>query len=646
MIISVISPLYAQDTLGVNIPVDSVSVDSLGPQNDFNGQFEEKERQPKVEYVHPWRYDTAINEKIVTNDSLLRWQIWPNWGDFYAYRREVISSRQGTIGRMDAFYINGYSPYEQRVTVDGIDLSNPLSGLVNYNHVPHHKIGRVTEQMNGLLSTDIRLKNYYLLQPISYLNYDEASDNYRNLEFMVTQNFTERTNLELSYWDRRDGGYYPRNDVEGSQIVARAYHYLNQRVQLRALFIRNQFDMEESFGYQVTDPTQFPFGVFSPSAVRSSASSTKKRRDFLIGLYHRPDTLSAEKSGLEFTLSKDQFSLPYSTDTLAWDISGYKAHAFKQFDLSLISLKAGGRTETYSSKNNRNIARKGWSEFQGYGRLDLNLGNSAGLFGIAELNSRSDARQGAEVTGGLTIATEKVNARVSLSSFSRMPSMQSLYWRGLDYTGSDSLTNENGISAFGSLDLSLSKRFTTGISARYKISKGRPFLSTDSSFVNGRRLPVLSGTVYGRFESNHLEIESSATVYALNSETPTSVLAATNEPDLKVWIRNDAFWKGYAFNRATYIKMGVRTLLAPFPYSSAYFNNELQFWQSNTASESELFAFFRMDAEVSARVRRIMVVIRWENTLEGLGQLGYFETATYPMPGRRLVVGIRAKFLN
>ncbi|HCD52785.1 MAG TPA: hypothetical protein DEQ34_10080, partial [Balneolaceae bacterium] len=165
-------------------------------------------------------------------------------------------------------------------------------------------------------------------------------------------------------------------------------------------------------------------------------------------------------------------------------------------------------------------------------------------------------------------------------------------------------------------------------------------------FVNGRRLPVLSGTVYGRFESNHLEIESSATVYALNSETPTSVLAATNEPDLKVWIRNDAFWKGYAFNRATYIKMGVRTLLAPFPYSSAYFNNELQFWQSNTASESELFAFFRMDAEVSARVRRIMVVIRWENTLEGLGQLGYFETATYPMPGRRLVVGIRAKFLN
>ena len=77
------------------------------------------------------------------------------------------------------------------------------------------------------------------------MNYDEASDNYRNLEFMVTQNFTERTNLELSYWDRRDGGYYPRNDVEGSQIVARAYHYLNQRVQLRALFIRNQFDMED-----------------------------------------------------------------------------------------------------------------------------------------------------------------------------------------------------------------------------------------------------------------------------------------------------------------------------------------------------------------------------------------------------------------
>jgi len=57
-------------------------------------------------------------------------------------------------------------------------------------------------------------------------------------------------------------------------------------------------------------------------------------------------------------------------------------------------------------------------------------------------------------------------------------------------------------------------------------------------------------------------------------------------------------------------------------------------------------AFFRLDAELSARVRAIMVVIRWENALDGLGQAGYFETASFPMPPRRLIVGIRAQFRN
>jgi hypothetical protein len=53
-----------------------------------------------------------------------------------------------------------------------------------------------------------------------------------------------------------------------------------------------------------------------------------------------------------------------------------------------------------------------------------------------------------------------------------------------------------------------------------------------------------------------------------------------------------------------------------------------------------------MDAELSARVRAIMVVIRWENALDGLGQAGYFEASSFPMPPRRLIVGIRAQFRN
>ena len=92
--------------------------------------------------------------------------------------------------------------------------------------------------------------------------------------------------------------------------------------------------------------------------------------------------------------------------------------------------------------------------------------------------------------------------------------------------------------------------------------------------------------------------------------------------------------------------MGILTTFSPLTYRSRLFNTELQFWENAALDEVEIPAFFRMDAELSARLRSMMILIRWENTLDGFGQAGYFEAATLPMPGRRLIVGIRAQFRN
>ena len=97
--------------------------------------------------------------------------------------------------------------------------------------------------------------------------------------------------------------------------------------------------------------------------------------------------------------------------------------------------------------------------------------------------------------------------------------------------------------------------------------------------------------------------------------------------------------------------MGIKTLTSPFNYQSKFYNTELAYWQSNSLSfdgsrQDFIPAFFRLDAELSARVRAIMVVLRYENALDGVGQAGYFEASAYPMPPRRLVVGIRAQFRN
>lgn len=634
--------LKAQDSLNVAVS-DSIDIDSTLTTVPVSIPVPEVKLPEKIV---PWRQSDSGFE-FITNDSLLRWQIWPNWGDFYAYRKDVISYRQGTTGRVDAYDISGYNPYEQEINLEGIKLSSSITGLINYNYVPHHKIGSVYERMGSSLNSDIELKKYYILQPISYLNYDEAKNNYRNLEFMVTQNFTERTNAEISFWDRRDGDNYPDNEVQGSQILARAYHYLNQKYQIRSIFLRNEFDMDEPFGYVVTDPATFAFDEFSSVAKESRASSNTLRRDFITGIYHRADTSESEDMGLEFTLSKDKLSLPFSTDTLSWELVGYRLSAFKELRMEKLKFKLDGSVDLYDMKDQTTINRSGWSILEVDSRVDFDVNENTGLFGKASLKTRSDGFSGSDLgVGANLILGNRLNFRVNASVFDRMPTIQALYWRSKNYSGNNDLKNSQGTSLFGALEMNLGNNLTIGSSGRLKSMKNDTFLYPDSTFVNSDQYSTFSGTLFGRFENSRIEIESSATFQTATYDDTSQVISLNNTLDQKIWFRNNFFFKKYAFNEAAFIKFGVRTTFSPQSYGSRLYNTGLQFWQNNSSTEVDLPYYFRMDAELSARVRAIMVLIRWENALDGIGQAGYFEASTFPMPARRLIVGIRAQFRN
>ncbi|MEP5943691.1 MAG: hypothetical protein ABJ356_03970, partial [Balneola sp.] len=229
--------------------------------------------------------------------------------------------------------------------------------------------------------------------------------------------------------------------------------------------------------------------------------------------------------------------------------------------------------------------------------------------------------------------------------------IQTLYWSSKDYSGNSNLKNEKITSLYGEVNSSLGSYWKAGASGRLKFTENRIVLDEDSTFsnTNSQDLAFISGFV--RFQNPNFEIESSAayeTALSFESDQSHSTFGSV---DTKLWIRNALFYKNYAFNRAAFVKIGVRTLLSPFAYESQFYNTELDYWQSNSLTndgsmQSFVPAFFRMDAELSARVRAIMVVIRWENALDGLGQAGYFETSSFPMPPRRLIVGIRAQFRN
>ncbi|HET8865873.1 MAG TPA: putative porin [Gracilimonas sp.] len=632
-----------------SIAVDSSATefivsDSLASVQDTLVQNQEEEPEPGQ--VTPWSEKPEAYSFLIATDSLLRWQVWPNWGDYQAYRRDVISFRQGTTGRVDAFHINGYGPYEQHLELDGLSLNNPITGLVNYNLVPHRKISKAVESYGGNYESNIRIRDYYIIKPRSYLNYDEANGAYRNLEFMVAQNFTESTNLEISYWDRRGGSYYPNSGVEGNQIVGRLYHHLNDRFLIRSLYLRNQLNKDEPFGYNVGDPSTFPFDEFSSVPRSSNANSEFNRWDLLTGIYHRRDSSAAEDAGLELSITKNTKDLFFSADTLSHDFRTLSANIFKSVRWKNFEIRGEVGMQQISAEEFTPVSKTQWSNFNAGSSLSYQLSDNFLVYAKGDQNSRNDGKAGYDITGGVKLNLFKsVGLSGSISQFSRMPTIQSLYWESENYRGNENLDNEKGISATGSIDLKLGQTLTFGSKGRFKMSKNATFLTPDSSFTNSQSLEQLSATVFGRFENDLFEIESSGTIQEFNYEDESSPVAVLNNQDMIIWLRNSAFVKGYVFDRAAYLKLGVKTLLSPFVYSARTYNTELGYWQGNSTYQ-ELPPFFRLDGELSARVRGIMVVLRWENALDGLGQAGYFEAAGFPMPPRRLIVGIRAQFRN
>ena len=606
---------------------------------------QEDTTEQKVELITPWKLNSEFGYQQVTNDSLLRWEIWPNWGDYYAYRKDVVAFRQGTTGRIDAFEIDGYSPLEQKVSLNGITLNNPITGYVNYNHIPANRVGFLSESKGVDYNANIRLRDFYLVEPLSYLNFDESALDFRNLEFMVAQNFKERTNAEISFWDRRDGGSYPENNVQGSQILMKGYHYLDQNKQIRMMILRNQFERDESFGYVVPNPQTFAFSQFSTQSNRTGRNSDNLRRDISIGLYARSDSVSQEKWGLELQQSKNEFQLPFVDDTLDWDIRTQTLKGFFTERLGSLQLKGEVGLNRYLSKKNRNISRSNWGVIDAGFDVGLDIDENLEIYSRSRFDYRTDSKLGYQSDLGMQFSG-KHTLNLNLGIFSRMPTIQQMYWSSKSFVGSDSLENTTGISLSSQLETKIGDYLTIGISGRYQLLDNDVFKGTDSTFVNSDSYSVISGTLYGSIENHRFTIESSGTVHAATAKEATSVLELNNNPDQKFWFRNNAYVKGYVFDRAAYVKLGVLTTFSPLPYRSRLFNTELQFWENAALDEVEINAFFRMDAELSARLRSMMILMRWENVLDGFGQAGYFEAATFPMPGRRLLVGIRAQFRN
>ena len=600
--------------------------------------------------VRVWEYRFEDTFDTAETDSTLRWARVINLFDRFYQQRGAITYRMGTKGRMDGMDLHTYETRHLNLELEGMILNDPLTGSVNWNRLPIHKIADFSEADYGAAyHSKTRLRDHYLVQPRTYLNFDESKLDYRSLEFSFTQNFRQTTNLELSFWDRSDGGGYTRQQVEGRQGIVRMYHQLKDNWMLKAGYINNALDREEPFGYVITDPNLFAFNRFIEVPQQTGANSNQTSSDVYLQAHHRSDTDSKVSSTFGLHYQTDKWSLSYQADTLATEFRNLEAFARHSLSFGTTELSGTGRLLFWNEAEKQNLAINQWFGLRGDVHVSQPVHRSTRLDGYASVTSWDDNRTSTELSARLLFEPfDKTEITVFGGVLSRAPDIQASYWQSNEFTGNENLPNETTVNAGVMAEVGIGRYVTVGARGDFRTVENALFIDGEDQQMAFRAIDPYnhySATAWFGLDSRIFEGEISGTVKTYESAGSDIINQRLNSLNERVWLKGHLYWKNYLFDDATYVTAGLSGMMSPNPFTTAEFITPLNRWQHGT-NEFINPAYHRLDFDFSARIRWFMVLIKWENILDRVQQLGYFESTGYPMPERRFTFGLRVLFTN
>ncbi|MDZ7756582.1 putative porin [Rhodohalobacter sp.] len=336
----------------------------------------------------------------------------------------------------------------------------------------------------------------------------------------------------------------------------------------------------------------------------------------------------------------------YSADSIATDFKQAELFARHRLNLGRTDVSFQGSVNWLNESAQKNLTEESWLGAQG--RIDLNIRP----FSWLQLQSYStaeywdDERLSSEVSGRLTLFPD---SRITLSGFggylNRSPDLQALYWQSSFYTGDSTLENEQEISMGGMIEYQILNWMNTGVRADLRLNENSVFINASNQFENIDPYTNISGTGWIGLDSRIFEGEFSAVYKSFLNDSDNPVNLQLEESGDRIWLKGHLYWKNYLFDRATYVKAGISGMMSPSVFGTAEYITPLNRWQHGTNSLGNP-SYHRLDVDVSARIRWFMLLLKWENVLDGVDQLGYFESTGYPMPERRFRLGLRILFTN
>ena len=606
--------------------------------------------------------------------------------------------RTGMIQRKSGWFSHTYSLEDLRLELNGASLSDPLTGQTALYRIPLHQTGEIRSLATGSRrELRIQTRDHYIIKPRTYLNYDESDFSYRHLEFAWQQPLAEATHLELSYWDRRDGTGYSRADSRGNQIAAQLRHKLSANRVLRVGLWQNQAEKEESFGYVTQAPDLFAYNRFTAQPNASSARSEELFRDLVLQVQEGDSARGDVMRSVGFAVKgarRDLFAVGEAgPDTTATHLRSWEV--FARVGLGSGAGVGAGAGSGAGSGSGASLEMRGYylqnrdqSRLSGRGWLGGELRASARFggrrvsgVGVVLAEGRDDGRIGAEVSGRLTLRVVPGWRATGFAAVARRtPDLQSLYWVGEEYHGIEDAPQEVHVLVGTEHQIDAGRYWNAGLRAEWRTvaDETGPDLLV-RRFVTRSRVDRQSVSVWlrmddrrrweGKVFAGYLRLDAGQSGAGVDLATGTDLGAGANlDSGIEIWngveevvrLGAELFVKGPVFRQAAYVKAGFRGSFVPYQTALAMYDPVLNRWQMSGVGDAglasfqqgqsyrrtEMPAYFRTDAEISARIRWFMMLLRWENATDGIGQVGMMETLGYPMPSRRLLLSLRVLFLN
>ncbi len=633
------------DTLGVDRPDPDLSPEAM-PQTD--------ERDPIIQHdpVVPLKMRTPQPFNEITNDSLSRWQLWSDQGEWLTRRPGVISFQLGGLGRNDGFLIRGHESRHQRIYRDGIPVNERIFGSANRKRLPHYsRIGSVQEFASTTrYHTEMNTVRYHVSRPLTFINYEQTIYDYRSTEGFLTRNITPSTNISLAYWGKNEAEGYRNNTMGGRNASVTMYHYLSDSWILEGGFHYSGLQLGEPDGYQPYDMLNFLFDRFEAIPNQPLARSSVRSSLLHATAYHRKSENHEATSRI--SIYHDRYRrLHYDSSdssfvrTLSTGISGRHFLVAGPFELqgdiySEWSLINRDRFQTMDIDS--------WFYSEARGMLTLPLPNRSRLYSWLQSGWRTDGYTDSEIGAGINWRLFRGMALYgSYSIGDQMPRPGHLYRTHLPVRGNPELDNEvlqRGVAGVkwltGSWDL--------GVELHATHHRNPILVGTDSVFAQPDPYTTAGATSWLGYDGNRLEFSLSGTFLQYFSEGSALESQLLDRSGQRMWARVSGYYKNYIYNSAAFMKAGFHIQASPTLYRSAQYYPALDYWDPNSWSPIPEFTeaqalpeFVRLDLDLTVRVRSAIFLFRLENALDNWLLPGYFETAWKPMPPSRLRFGIR-----